>query len=295
MNKVSVVIPNWNGQDKLLKNLPAVLALEGILEVIVVDDGSSDASVEILKKSFPSVKVIEKSENSGFAKTVNLGVKRAKGELVFLLNTDASPDKDAAKVVLGHFEDPKIFSIGCNTGGNWSWIKFDKGYLWHYMQPFSDQDKRTLHQTLWASGGSGIFRKSYWEELGGLDEIFSPFYEEDTDLGYRATKRGFINLWDPNSKVNHPLKKGVIAENFKLKFVENIAQRNQLLFIWKNLTDLSLIVQHKVALLKNCLFHPKYLLTVLQALSFFWRINQSRMIEMTHAKLTDKQILEKYL
>lgn len=295
MNKVSVVIPNWNGQDKLLKNLPAVLALEDIFEVIVVDDGSSDASVEILKKSFPRVKVIEKSVNSGFAKTVNLGVKSAKGELVFLLNTDASPDKNAASVVLAHFEDPKIFSIGCNTGGNWSWIKFNKGYLWHYMSPFSDKDERTLHQTLWASGGSGIFRKSYWEELGGLDEMFSPFYEEDTDLGYRATKRGFVNLWDPNSKVNHPLKKGVIAENFKLKFVENIAQRNQLLFIWKNLTDLTLIVQHKIALLKNCLFHPKYLLTVFQALSFFSKISQSRKIETALAKLTDKQILEKYL
>lgn len=294
MYKVSVVIPNWNGQDKLLENLPAVLALEDIFEVIVVDDHSSDESVSFLKKNYPSVKVIEKSINSGFAKSVNLGVSKALGDLVFLLNSDAKPSKDAAKVVVPHFKDPNVFSVGSNTGGNWSWIRFDKGYLWHYMQAFLDNKKLTLHQTLWASGGSGMFRKSYWESLRGLDELFSPFYEEDTDLGYRATKRGFINLWDPNSKVDHPKDKGVIAQNFKQAFVKNIAQRNQLLFIWKNLTDQDLLGKHIVALLKNCLIHPTYLKTFFSALIRLPQIIKRRAMEASLASLSDKQILEKY-
>lgn len=294
MPKVSVVIPNWNGQDKLAKNLPAVLELEDVFEVIVVDDHSSDGSVSFIKNSYPSVKVFEKDINSGFAKSVNFGVSKASGDLIFLLNSDAKPAKDAVRVTIPHFKDLNVFSVSCNTGGNWSWIKFDKGYLWHYMQPFSQKEKLTLHQTLWASGGSGIFRKSYWEELGGLDELFSPFYEEDTDLGYRATKRGFINLWDPKSKVDHPKNKGVIAQNFKESFVKNIAQRNQLLFIWKNLTDQDLLGKHIVAILKNCLTHPSYLKTVFSALIFLPQIRKRRTVETSYAKLSDKQILEKY-
>ncbi len=289
---VSIVIPNWNGEQKLKKNLPKVLDCQGVREVIVVDDASTDSSIELMEEKFPVIKLIKNSKNLGFAPTVNKGVKEAVGDLVFLLNSDAVPEYDCLKNVKRHFLNPRVFSVGFNSGGNWSWGYFKDGYFWHY-QAKVDSNLKT-HQTLWASGGSGIFRKAVWEKMGGLDELYAPFYEEDLDLGYRATKRGYINLWEPKAVVEHYKQKGVIAENFSKDFVSRIAQRNQLFFIWKNITDQELIKSHKKALLAMCLKHPKYSLVVLAALKRLSQIKQAREIEEKDQILDDLEILRKY-
>src|SRR5512141_81221 len=111
--KVSIVIPNWNGRERLEENLPAVMEVEGVSEVIVVDDKSSDDSVSFIEQNFPKVKLVKKQKNSGFSGTVNLGVKEALGDLVFLLNSDTKPEKDCLKYVKPHFENPRVFSVGC--------------------------------------------------------------------------------------------------------------------------------------------------------------------------------------
>src|SRR3989344_8156502 len=199
MVKISIVIPNWNGEDKLQKNIPKVLeAVKGNYfdetEIIVVDDGSTDNSVEVIKNNFPNIVVIEKQKNSGFSSTVNLGVSKSQGEFVVLLNTDAVPQLGFLGFALRHFEDQNIFSVGCNTGGSFAIAKFKDGFFWHNQ---ADEKPKQAHKTLWVSGGSGVFRKSIWQELGGLDTIYDPFYEEDLDIGYRALKRGYMNLWEP--------------------------------------------------------------------------------------------------
>src|SRR3989344_1885473 len=171
--KVSIIIPNWNGAEKLKKNLTKVLEVDNIFEVIVVDDGSTDESVKLIENDFPKVKLIKKQKNSGFSSTINLGVKESSGDLVFLLNTDAVPKKDCLKNLLPHFENSKVFSAGFNTGGNWSWAKFSKGFFWHYMSPMDKE--RVTHKTLWVSGGSGVFKKNIWEKLCGFDEMYDPF------------------------------------------------------------------------------------------------------------------------
>src|SRR5206468_7818529 len=71
-------------------------------------------------------------------------------------------------------------------------------------------------------------RSSDLDKLGGFDELFNPFYEEDVDLGYRARKRGFINIFEPKSKVEHYKEKGVISLNFSQTLIAKTAQRNQL-------------------------------------------------------------------
>mgnify|MGYP001618513860 CR=1 FL=1 len=120
--KVAIIIPNWNGAKKLEKHLPKVLdaaKFSQVSEVIVVDDGSDDNSLEILKDNFPQVRIIVKDKNSGFSSTVNLGVKSVENEtdLVVLMNNDASPKIDFLKFVLPHFKDNKVFGVGCNVGG----------------------------------------------------------------------------------------------------------------------------------------------------------------------------------
>ncbi len=288
--KVSVVIINWNGEDKLRKYLPDILKVKGVDEFIVADDASTDKSIEILKNEFPSVCIVESHKNLGFSSNANSGVKNSSGDLVFLLNADAVPNTDCVVKALPYFEDEKTFSVGCNTGGNWSWGKFEKGFFWHYV----DQGTSQTHQTLWSRGGSMILRKDIFNKLGGFDELFNPFYEEDTDLGYRATKRGYRNIWVKECIVDLPDEKGVIEKNFSKKKFSMVAQRNQLLFIWKNITDEELFNKHKKELFKKLLKSPKYLSVFLMAAVYLPQISKKRMIEKKESKLSDQKILEMF-
>lgn len=288
--KTSIVIINWNGQKKLEKYLPEILKVKEVDEFIVTDDRSTDESISYVEQNFPEIKLIKRSQNGGFSANANSGVKAASGDLVFLLNPDAVPEVDCVIKAKSYFKNEKTFSVGCNTGGNWSWAKFEKGYFWHYMS----EDKVETHQTLWARGGSGIFRKSIWEKLGGMDELFNPFYEEDTDLGYRATKRGFINIWAKDCLVKLPQEKGVIESNFSTQKFSSVAQRNQLLFIWKNITSEELIGLHQTALLKMLLTKPKYWAVFLAAIICLPDLLKKRKMERSEQKLTDEQILNLY-
>lgn len=289
--KVSIVIPNWNGEDKLKRNLPLVLKVKGIDEVIVCDDGSTDNSVSLIKENFPQVKVVIREKNSGFSSAVNDGVRKASGELVFLLNSDAVPEEDSLVKAVNQFSDPKVFSVSCNVRGSWSWAKFNRGYYWHYQAKNMPQGN---HETLWASGGSGIFRKRVWDQLGGLDELFNPFYEEDIDLGYRAVKSGFINIWVKDSKAEHYKQKGVIEENFSKSKIAGIAQRNQLLFIWKNITDTNYLKSHILNLFINCITHPKYIAVFFAALTKLPQVIEKRREAKKYFQLPDREIFEKY-
>lgn len=295
MTKISIVIPNWNGAEKLKKHLPKVLEVaksSGVEEVIVADDASTDNSVKVIKDNFPEVIVVESShrKNLGFASNVNLGFQHASGDLVVSLNTDASPDKNFLAPILPHFQNPKVFSVGCNVGGLWATGKFENGFFWHGQPHKAGPCEAKAHQTLWASGGSAVFRKEIWDELGGLDPLFDPFYEEDVDLGYRATKRGYINMWEPKSHVEHYKEMGVIAANFSQNTISKTAQRNQLIFIWKNITSDKLITEHQKALAKMLIQHPKYWPTFLAALRKFPQIMAKRKIEKKEDKLTDEEV-----
>ena len=286
--KFSIIIPNWNGRKLLEKNLPAVLAA-GADEVIVSDDGSTDGSVEFLKRYFSQVKIVE-HKRLGFAGNCNRGVEAAKGGIIILLNTDVIPEKDFLKPLEEDFTDPKIFAISFNEINDpklsWTKGKFESGFIIHEPQ----KKDKTVHQTFWASGGSGAFRKSMWKKLGGMDALFNPFYWEDLDLCYRAQKRGWEILWDPRSHVIHK-HEGVIKGNFSPKYIDLIWERNQLIFIWKNLTDCKLFLRHILGMLWR-LLHPGYLKVILTAGIKLPQILAKRFKEKKEMKLSDKRILK---
>lgn len=285
--KFSIIIPNWNGKKLLEKNLPRVLVSDAD-EVIVADDDSTDGSIEFLKASFPQVKVIS-HRRLGFAGNCNLGVKAAKGEIVVLLNTDVIPKKDFLPPLKKHFSDPKVFAVSFNeiNDSKFSWTKgkFEKGFITHENQK---KDNRA-HQTFWASGGSGAFRKTIWNKLGGFDELFSPFYWEDIDLCYRAQKRGWKILWEPQARVEHK-HEGVISKSYSRQYIDLIWQRNQLLFIWKNLTEKKLFRQHLVGLLTR-LRQPGYLRVIGAAIIKIFPIILRRSKEKKEGVVSDKIIL----
>lgn len=244
---VSIILPNWNGAAIMQKHLPAVLRASGDSEVIVVDDCSTDNSLQILKKKFPTVKVIEKKQNSGFAGSVNMGVAVAKGDIVILLNTDVEPDRGFLAPLMKHFANPNIFAVGClekNPEPSGTVLRGRAIARWNrgfYIHAKGEVDKTT---TAWVSGGSGAFRKELWDKLGGLDTLFNPFYWEDIDLSYRALKAGYTVLFEKDSAVWHYHQQGAIKTKFQEVKVQRTVFRNQLLFTWKNLSDSQIWISH---------------------------------------------------
>lgn len=260
---ISIVIPNYNGQNLLKKNLPKVIGeLErykgGKWEIIVVDDASTDASASVISnlksplgfsqgEQITNLQFIKNEKNLGFSSTVNKGVKSAKGEILILLNTDVYPEENFLEPLLQHFEDIKVFAVGCldkSIEGGKTVLRgrglgdWKRGFLVHKK---GEADKTN---TLWVSGGSGAFRKSIWDKLGGLNELYNPFYWEDIDLSYRALKSGYKVLFEPKSVVVHEHEKGAIQSKYTPQKVKIIAYRNQFIFVWENATDLSLQFSH---------------------------------------------------
>lgn len=262
---ISFIIPNYNGEKLLQKNLLKLVDIVktyqyGKVEIIIPDDSSKDNSLEFLKKFIQSNKssidilVIENysGKNRGFSTNINKGVTVAKGEIIVLFNTDITPRKDFLEPLLQHFKNEDVFAVGCmdesiENGklvlrgrgiGEWQ-----RGFLVHKAGNID-----TESNTLWVSGGSGAFRKNLWDKLGGLNEIYNPFYWEDIDLSYRAQKSGFTVLFEKKSVVKHEHEEGSIKKNYSPFFVKKTAYRNQFFFTWLNATDTMVLVQHIVFL-----------------------------------------------
>lgn len=254
---LSIVIPNYNGEDLLKKNLHKVLDeiktyRRGKCEVIVIDDGSKDNSTRVLKEIKNKNRILdfyENEKNLGFSSTVNLGVKKSIGEIIILLNTDVFPEKNFLDALIPHFKDESVFAVGCMDKsiendnialrgrgiGEWK-----RGFLMHRRGEIDKTD------TFWVSGGSSAFRKSIWEKLGGLEELYNPFYWEDIDISYRAQKSGYKILFEPKSVVVHEHEKGTINNLYSSKKIKSISYRNEFIFIWLNITDLDLQFSHLI-------------------------------------------------
>jgi len=293
---VSVVIPNYNGEKLLTRHLPSIIKASTnpqnrIKEILIVDDASTDNSVQILNDRFPEVIIIQQNKNVRFPANVNTGIKHAKEEIVCLLNNDVSVSENFLVKVLEHFSDNMLFGISLNEQG-FAWTKgiFRDGYVVYE----EGKEKKFTHDTFWVSGGSGVYRKAIWNKLGGMDErLFTPFYWEDIDLSYRAVKRGYKILWEPDSLVYHQHES--TNKMFNNKYKLQIQERNELLFIWKNLTSNRLFQKHIGGILKRIVSGPGYIVVVLKALMYLPVVLKKRNIEKKQSKITDESIFAKFL
>lgn len=293
--EVSIIIPSYNGEKLLKKNLPYLLRAMGnpsnfIKETIVVDDGSSDKSVDLIKNKFPQVKLVRHKINRGFSASVNLGVKTAKGDLVCLINNDVIPENNFLVNTFRHFGKEDTFAVSLHEEGyGWAEGVFREGYIMH--SPGKEDTK--VHSTFWVNGGSGVFRKSLWKKLGGMDDkLLSPFYWEDLDICYRAIKRGLKLYWEPRAHVVH--KHETTISKFPKKYVERIRERNHLLFIWKNLTSQSLFRRHVTGLFKRLARHPGYLRIVVAALLRLREVKRARRKEKKETIVSDEAIFASF-
>lgn len=301
--KISIIIPNFNGLNLLKKNLHGVLnsGIEG--EVIVVDDASTDGSVEYLTKNYPEVKLISKKVNEGFSSAINVGVSHAKYDLLLLLNNDVSPKKDFTNYLFPLFKDPNVFAVGCLEESYEKKRKifrgrgigsFNRGFLIH------KRGKIDSNSTLWVSGGGGMFRKDIWIKLGGFNTIYNPFYWEDIDLSYRAVKSGYKILFEKKSIISHFHQEGIIKTTKTKREINRIAYRNQFTFIWVNITDL-------YYLFSNLFFCPYYIFKAIirgdyvfiegfiMAVGNVFKILKIRRGNLKKFRLSDKEILDKFI
>lgn len=224
MKRVAVVIVNWNGKDNTL----SCLASLGKRNIIVVDNASTDGSVEAINKRFPTVEIIQNSENLGFSGGNNIGIKSALSrgaDFIWLLNNDTVVDKNALQSLIEAFDDRSVgiagskiyFSPGrefhkerykIGELGNVLWyagghIDWNNMYASHRGVDEVDRGQYDEpEETEFITGCSMMVKREVFEKIGILDEKFFA-YLEDVDFCLRAKNHGYRLLYVSRSIIWH--------------------------------------------------------------------------------------------
>ena len=248
--RASIIILNWNGRRLLEENLPsvteAVWSDHSEHEIIVVDNGSEDDSVLFVRAQYPNIRVLALPGNLGFSKGNNYGVQQARYPFVVLLNNDMGVTPGFLRPLLAGFTQ-NVFAVSSQidfsdpakkreeTGKTAACFYRGQFTFSHQVVQQWDQ-KRGYVPIFWAGGGSSAFDRDKFLALGGFRELYSPCYVEDTDLSFRAWKRGWRVLMAPSSRVYHE-HRASSKRRFHPRQLEVLILRNQLLFSWTNLYD----------------------------------------------------------
>ena len=209
----SVIIVNWNRSNLLKASLASVYRQEiDDFEVILVDNGSTDGSVEMARAEFPALKIIRNRENRGFCAPNNQGIRASSGDFIALLNNDAEADPGwlqalhrvfhnrpdigmaASKILV--YEDPSridkaghlIYPDGQNRGRG--------------SGAADDGQFDRMEEVLWPDGCAAMYRRAMLDHIGGFDEDFFA-YADDAELGLRARIAGWRCLYAPDAVVRH--------------------------------------------------------------------------------------------
>lgn len=248
--QISIVIPNFNG-EKYIENCLDSLKEQSFnnLEIIVIDDCSKDASLEILNR-YQEIRLLVNSDNSGFATSVNRGIKAAQGEYVLLLNNDVVvPENFVEKLYEAIAEDEKIFSVSSKMIRYYERDKIDDTgdfynlLGWAYKRgdgkPVNRLMKRS--QVFSTCAGAGLYRKSVFEEIGLFDEHYFA-YMEDVDVSYRGLIHGYKNYYEPEAKCFHIGSATTADGNKYSAFKVKISARNNVYTAWKNMPLLQFVI-----------------------------------------------------
>lgn len=216
MSKIAVVVPNWNGRKIILPCLKSLESQTQNSDVIVVDNGSTDGSAEIIRQNFPSVVLIELDKNYGFAGGVNAALRRVLNnnyQYVALLNNDAVADKEwVGQLKLALDKHPQVGIVASKildakgnkidgTGDMYSiWgTPFPRGRGETDNGQYDAFDKRKV---LAASGGACMYRVALLRKIGLFDERYFAYYE-DVDISLRAQLAGWGVRYNPYAVVWH--------------------------------------------------------------------------------------------
>ena len=204
--RVAVAVLNWNGLGHLQRYLPGVVdSCRGVAHVVVIDNGSTDASREWLRAALPEVECVALPENRGFAGGYNAGLAAIDADVYVLLNSDVRTEGDWVRPVLATMEredfaacqplirndtDPDLFEYAGAAGGHMDrdGFMFCAGRIFEVFETDAGQYAAD-REVFWASGAALFIRADAWRSVGGLDEDFFAHMEE-IDLCWRLKNRG---------------------------------------------------------------------------------------------------------
>lgn len=210
---ISVIIPVWRGRRYLPDCLSALFSQTDVdFEVIAVDNASSDGSAHWLMEQYPQVQVICNPANLGFAGACNIGIGRARGEVLLLLNQDTRMKPGCLHALNQALADSTIGIAGCkilypdgktiqHAGGKIDW---PHGFTRHYGQGEIDDGTWDVARPVeYVTGAALAFRRDLISRIGVLDEGFWPGYFEDTDFCLRARDAGYAVWYFPSAVLIH--------------------------------------------------------------------------------------------
>lgn len=246
--RVTVVIPNWNGRELLEVVLPTLAAQEyRDVQVLVVDNGSSDGSVDYLTARWPDIEVLALPENVGFAPAVNRGIEASDSEFVALVNNDVELDPHwlgelvaaldrhlgaaSAGSKLVDFHDRSVLD-GAGDLAMWSGSCVRRGHA----QP-DDGRYEKPEEIFSPCAGAAIYRRAAFDDVGLFDEDFFA-YLEDVDWGFRARLRGWGSRYVPSAIAYH-MGGATTRRQSDLELYLN--RRNQIALVLKNFPAASLL------------------------------------------------------
>ena len=249
---LAVIILNWNGRRVMEEFLPSVVrhTSGAEVEVIVADNGSTDDSVEWLKKSYPSVRLIEFPENYGFAGGYDRAIREVNAEYTLLLNSDVEvtdgwwrplltfmkshPEAGAVQPKIRSYRNKEFFEHAGAAGGMLDRMGYPycRGRVMGRIERDTGQyDSDEAVRIAWATGAAMLVRTRAYLEAGGLDEKFFAHMEE-IDLCWRMMLKGY-NIYALSSSVVYHLGGGALPYGNPRKTYLNF--RNNLLMLHKNL------------------------------------------------------------
>ena len=240
---ISIIIPNYNGKNLLSSCLKSIYKNSYLPEkIIVVDNGSTDGSIEYLESKYKDVKIIKNTKNLGFARAVNQAVEKSRNKYVAVINNDISLDKNWFKAIKEQIRKTKNKSIACWCGKiltkNGKTVE-SKGLLYLMCGKATNisngkkEEKITNEKPKYVFGASGaatIYEIKAIIKSGLFDEDFFA-YQEDVDLSLRLQKMGFKTLYVPGAVCFH---RGGATSNKMGNFRQRMVFKNWIYIIIKN-------------------------------------------------------------
>lgn len=240
--KLSIIIPNFNGKKFIRACLDSIKNQDyPFYEIIIIDNASSDGSVQYISEHYPEFTLIENKENLGFAAAVNQGIKASNADYVFLLNNDVELEHDCISNLLKCIEkDGNTFAVSSKMIQYTDKSKMDDAgdeyTILGWTRKVGDGKSPDLYteerETFSACAGAALYRKSILDKIGYFDENFFA-YMEDVDISYRARILGYKCMYCPEAVVYH-WGSGTSGSKYN-EFKIRLAARNNVYVPYKNM------------------------------------------------------------
>ena len=248
MKSLAVVILNYNGIKLMEKFLPSVIKFTpSKYNIYIIDNGSSDGSVEFIRSNFKKINIVELNKNYGYAKGYNIGLKKINDDILCLLNNDVEVTEKWTEEVMIQFKNEKETAViqpkmkDSNKRDYFDYAGASGGFLDRYGYPYcngrifnkiekDNNQYNKINNIFWACGACFFVRNNVFKKFGGFDEIFWAHFEE-IDLCWRLQNSGHKISFNPNSTIYH-VNAGTLNIDNPKKTYFNF--RNMLFTITKN-------------------------------------------------------------